>query len=115
MAHDIAHSIDDSAKKRQPILNSPASPRPIVSSILAAGGYLLAGVSGTVFFISAEHPAIFLLLLIVTSIQICALLRKLIHHPLSMNARLFYVPGFTFFLLPLTGLILDGMNNLIKF
>ena len=115
VAHDIAHSIDDPVESKLPILAATARPSPIVSSILAAGGYLLAGVSGIVFFISADHPVIFLLVFILTSIQIGALLLKLIRQPVSMIAHSFYVTGFIYFLLPLTGLILDGIKNLIKF
>jgi 4-hydroxybenzoate polyprenyltransferase len=114
IAHDIAHSIQDPTEIEQTALDLSDGIRPKVSAISAAGGYLLAAGSGAVFFISANHPTIFLLLLIMTGVQISYLSLKLILHPVSANARLFYVYGFTFFLIPLTGLIFDEMMNMMK-
>jgi hypothetical protein len=54
-------------------------------------------------------PWVFGLLLVITTAHLGFLGTRLIREPAYKNAKPFYVAGFTFFLLPLAGLIIDNL------
>ncbi|MBI4734113.1 MAG: UbiA family prenyltransferase [Rubrobacteridae bacterium] len=109
VAHEWAHNVgadDEPVQSGEYSKLIGARKSAVVASIL----FLLSMLSGWIFWHVSGTPMVFGLLLAGTS---CHLLLKcigLIKHPSCRYARPFYIYGFTFFLIPLIGLLIDSLN-----
>lgn len=109
IAHEYAHSVhaeDEGAAKLKTYSSLLGSRR---SAILSGLMYAAAGTMGFVYWSVAGRPILFILILIVTSVQILYLEIRLIREPATHSARPFYLAGYGFFLFPYLGLILDNL------
>jgi len=109
MAHDIAHGIHTQGESHANGRDFSMTLGPNHSAIVAAGVYLLAMCTGMAFCLCSRNSLIFILLLAGTSVQIMYLCKNLIQNPDQPRATPFYIYGFTFFLIPLTGLMLENL------
>ncbi len=80
----------------------------------AAAAVALALFAGSALFallawLTMARPWVFGMLLVITTLYAGFLGIRLIREPEYKNAKPFYVAGFTFFLLPLAGLVIDGL------
>ncbi len=108
VAHEWAHNVHGPGE---------AGPGP-AGYVQAIGSRPAAGVALALFALAAVFawlawrgtgkPLLFGVFLGLTSIHVAFLGIRLIREPARNQAKPFYVAGFTFFLLPLAGLLLDG-------
>lgn len=82
-----------------------ARPSAAVALALFAGAAVFAGLA----WLGMGRPRMFGVLLVITTAHLGILGTRLIREPVYKQAKPFYVAGFTFFLLPLAGLVLDGL------
>jgi hypothetical protein len=109
VAHEWSHSVHESEEGIPSIVN--------YSQVMGAGrsaimGLILFGLSsllGWLFWLKIGRSVLFGLFLMGTSLHILLLGIRLIKNPTSRNARPFYIFGFTFFLLPLAGLLIEKL------
>ncbi len=94
ISHEYAHSIDADNKAQ-------------IFAIISLIGYLLACILGSIFWLIAKQPLLFIILLMLSTLYILYLEIQLIKKPSSEQAVKFYINGFLFFLLPCLGLIID--------
>jgi len=94
IAHEYAHSVD-------------ADNRAQFFALISLIGYLLACILGSIFWLIANQPPLFIIILMLSTLYILFLEIQLIKKPSSEQAVKFYINGFLFFLLPCLGLIID--------
>ncbi len=82
------------------------------TAILSLVCFITAFVVGIIFWFLSNKPDAFLLMLIVTMLQILVLELRLIKTPTLNISKSFYIYGFTFFLLPLLSLTADNLLRL---
>ncbi len=109
IAHEYAHTVhnEDESPGQLKTYSSLLGPRR--SAIISFLMYVAAGTMGFVYWSQAGRPVLFLLILMVTSVQILYLEIRLIRDPVIRYARPFYVAGYGFFLFPYVGLIFDNL------
>jgi 4-hydroxybenzoate polyprenyltransferase len=109
VAHDFAHSVHGENEEINEIPDFSKIFGPRQSAILSIILYVLATFTGFLFWPISGKPLLFIVFLSATTLQILYLGIKLIKNPVSSKAKVFYIYGFTFFLIPSIGLIIDRM------
>ena len=107
IAHDYAHSLHADNIDTQGIQTYSKRLGARTSAIVSLIGYLVACILGAIFWLIANQPALFLIMLVLSTLYILYLEIQLIKKPSSERAVKFYINGFLFFLLPCLGLIID--------
>ncbi len=107
VAHEYAHSVhggDDPPPKIATYATLiGARPSAMLSLLL----FSVAAIFGFIFWHASGRPLFFMISLMAVIIHIIYLEFRLIREPASRTARPFYIYGFTFFLIPYAGLVLD--------
>jgi hypothetical protein len=112
IAHDISHSIQESTEGSDHASHSLTTVNPRLAALVSTLIFLSAAGVGFLFWWYIGRPLIFIILLCSTLGQIFYLSVKLIQNPALSTARPFYVHGFTFFLVPLSGMTVTHLLKL---
>lgn len=109
IAHEYAHNAVVTEQERHGLvvyIDIIGSRGTAVLSMLC---FIASFCCGMLFWLKASKPILFLTALIAGIIHIAFLELKVCTKPTVNNSRAFYIFGFTFFLLPLLGLIIDKL------
>jgi 4-hydroxybenzoate polyprenyltransferase len=96
IAHEWAHNVNETERNKN-------------ATIIVFAQFTLSGVFGWLFWLAYGKPLVFGITLLITSIQILAMCIRVVANPSHAYARKFYIAGFTFFAIPLIGLIIDNL------
>lgn len=112
VAHELAHNVHGPQETDRGLADYVETIGARATAALAL--VLFAGAAGFGFlaWLSLPRPWVFGLLLVIAAVHIGFLGARLIREPQYENARPFYVAGFTFFLVPLAGLLIDRLLGL---
>jgi len=109
VAHELAHNVHGPLETDLGLADYVESIGARSTAALALVLFALAGFFAFLAWLSLARPWVFGLLLVLTAAHLGFLGAKLIREPEYENARPFYVAGFTFFLVPLAGLLIDRL------
>ena len=113
VAHEYAHNAHGPGEGVAGIKDYSAVLGARGTAIAATFGFAAAAVTGSLFWATCGQPPVFAVMLTATFIHIMYLGAKSIRHPVAANAQPFYICGFTFFLIPSIGLIVDCMLRMV--
>jgi 4-hydroxybenzoate polyprenyltransferase len=107
VAHEWAHNVHGSGEVGLGLADYVEAIGGRPSAAVALALFASAAFFALLAWIRMAKPWVFGMLLVITTVHVGFLGVKLIKKPEYKNAKPFYVAGFTFFLLPLAGLIID--------
>lgn len=111
VAHEFAHSVHGDKENTQlGILTYSKILGARGSALLSLLFFFMASIVGFIFWFNANKPKLFFIMLLITGFHIGYLEFNLIKEPVQKKANPFYIYGFTFFLLPCMGLIIDSLG-----
>ncbi|MBW1992268.1 MAG: UbiA family prenyltransferase [Deltaproteobacteria bacterium] len=109
VAHEWAHNVHGPGEAGLGLAEYAVALGPRASAAAALALFAGAGACGWLAWLKTGRPWAFGVLLGITTVHVGFLGLRLVRRPEYRNARPFYVAGFTFFLLPLAGLMADAL------
>ena len=114
VGHEWAHNVHRDEDSMPGLAGYSQAVGPRRSALVAGLLFALAALCAWLAWVQIGQPPLFGVLLLLTSIHLGVLSSKLVQNPCYLNAKPFYIFGFTFFLLPLAGLWADSLLGNIR-